>query len=196
MLVNNAGFSIVGAIEETDDNSLRDTLETMFFGPARLIRAVLPRMRAAARGTIVQVSSVGGFTTAPGFGAYCAAKHAIEAFSETLAAEVTPHGIRVLIVEPGAFRAGLFGSAFRRMPALDAYEKTVGATRAFATAAEGKQEGDPKKAAKAIVDAVLAESPPLRLPLGADAITSMRTKLEQVARDVDRNEATARATRF
>jgi NAD(P)-dependent dehydrogenase (short-subunit alcohol dehydrogenase family) len=196
VLVNNAGFSIVGAVEETDDEALRTTMETMFFGPARLTRAVLPRMRAAKRGNIVQITSMGGLTTAPGFGAYCAAKHALEALSESLAAEVAPHGIRTLIVEPGAFRTGLFGAAFKRMEPLPAYAETVGATRDFASNVEGKQEGDPSKAATAIVDAVLADGAPLRLPLGADAIDGIRAKLQQVASDVDVNQAVATATRF
>src|SRR5688572_21937909 len=104
VLVNNAGYSIVGAVEETDEAELRSALETMFFGAVALTRAVLPRMRERKTGSIVQITSVGGLTTAPGFGAYCAAKHALEALSESLAAEVAPHGIRVLIVEPGAFR--------------------------------------------------------------------------------------------
>ena len=83
-------------VEETDEATLRDTMETMFFGPARLTKAVLPRMRSTSRGAIVQMSSVGGFITAPGFSAYCAAKHALEAYSEALAAEVSEHGLRVL----------------------------------------------------------------------------------------------------
>jgi NAD(P)-dependent dehydrogenase (short-subunit alcohol dehydrogenase family) len=196
VLVNNAGFSIVGAIEETDEETLRVTMETMFFGPARLTRAVLPRMRAAGSGNIVQITSVGGLTTAPGFGAYCAAKHALEALSESLAAEVAPHGIRTLIVEPGAFRTSLFGAAFRRMPPLPAYAETVGPTRDFASNVEGKQEGDPRKAARVIVDAVLAKEAPLRLPLGADAVEGIRAKLARVAADVDSTEAVAKDTRF
>jgi NAD(P)-dependent dehydrogenase (short-subunit alcohol dehydrogenase family) len=192
VLVNNAGFSIIGAVEETDDESLRDTMETMFFGPARLTKTLLPRMRAAGRGTIVQISSVGGFITAPGFGAYCAAKHALEAYSEALSAEVAPHGLRVLIVEPGAFRTALFGSAFRSMPALPIYEATVGATRKYVADSAGKQPGDPVKAAQAIIASVLAETAPLRLPLGPDAIDGIRAKLERVTADVAQNEAVAR----
>lgn len=196
VLVNNAGFSIVGAIEETDEATLRATMETMFFGPAHLTKAVLPEMRAAGRGTIVQITSVGGLITAPGYGAYCAAKHALEAYSEALSAEVGPHGVRVLIVEPGAFRTALFGSAYRRMPEIAAYQSTVGATRDYATRMEGKQPGDPAKAAVAIVDAVEAQTAPLRLPLGADAIDGIRAKLQQVTRDVDATEAIARNTAY
>ena len=194
VLVNNAGFSIVGAIEETSDHDLRATLEPMFFGPVALIREVLPQMRERKTGTLVQITSVGGVITAPGFGAYCAAKHALEAVSESLAAEVAPFGIRVLIVEPGAFRTRLFGPAFRSMPPMPEYEATVGPTRAYAAGSDGVQGGDPAKAAKAIVDAVLAGAPTLRLPLGADAVQSIRDKLARVKADVDRTEGVASST--
>lgn len=198
-LVNNAGFSIIGAVEETSEAELRATLELMFFGAVATTRAVLPHLRARRSGTIVQITSVGGLTTAPGFGAYCAAKHALEGLSECLALEVEPLGIRVLIVEPGAFRTSLFGAAFRRMPALDVYASTVGALRSWVDSADGAQPGDPAKAARAVVDAVREAAGadlPLRLPLGGDAVDQMRLKLASVARDVDRSEAVARATAF
>ena len=194
VLVNNAGYSVVGAVEETSDAELRSALETMFFGAAALTRAVLPQMRARKTGTIVQVSSVGGVITAPGFGAYCAAKHALEALSEALESEVAPFGIRVLIVEPGAFRTSLFGAAFRAIPAMPEYAATVGPTRQYAVESAGKQPGSPAKAARAIVDAVMAGAPALRLPLGADAVTSIRAKLARVAADIDATESVAIAT--
>ena len=196
VLVNNAGFSIVGAVEETSDQDLRATLEPMFFGAVALTRAVLPAMRHRKRGTIVQISSVGGFVTMPGFGAYCAAKHALEALSESLAAEVAPFGVRVLIVEPGAFRTSLFGSAFRTMPEDPDYAATVGPVRAYAAGNDGLQPGDPLKAARAIVDTVSAGAPHLRLPLGTDAVQGIRDKLERVKRDVDATEKVAVATAY
>lgn len=196
VLVNNAGFSIVGAFEETNQTELRLVFETMFFGPAALTRALLPEWRERKTGTVIQITSLGGLVTAPGFGPYCAAKHALEALSEALAAEVAPHGIRVLIVEPGAFRTSLFGSGFRNMPALDAYAETVGATRQYVEREAGAQAGDPVKAAKAIVDAVEVPTSRLRLPLGADAVDRIRDKLAQVSADIDAGEALARATAF
>ena len=196
VLVNNAGFSIVGAVEETSDQALRDTLEPMFFGPVALTRALLPHFRERRSGTVVQITSMGGVVTAPGFGAYCAAKHALEAVSECLAAEVAPFGVRVLIVEPGAFRTRLFGSAFRTLPAMPAYESTVGPTRTYTRDNDGAQGGDPAKAAKAIVDAVNAGAPTLRLPLGADAVGAIREKVLRLTADVDRTEHVARATTF
>lgn len=194
VVVNNAGFSIVGALEETSEAELRATMELMFFGAVAMTRAVLPLMRAQRRGAIVQITSMGGLTTAPGFGAYCAAKHALEGLSECLAGEVAPHGVRVLIVEPGAFRTSLFGAAFRTMPATPAYAESVGPTRGYVEAHAGKQPGDPAKAARAIADAVAAGCPTLRLPLGADAVDGLRAKLAQVGADLDANAEVARAT--
>lgn len=203
VLVNNAGFSIVGAVEETSDEQLRATMELMFFGAVAITKAVLPHMRERRSGTIVQITSVGGVATSPGFGAYCAAKHALEAVSESLSLEVKPLGIRVLVVEPGAFRTSLFGAAFRRMPPMDVYASTVGPTRAFAAEVAGEQAGDPVKAARAIADAVAAPEGaaapadlPLRLPLGSDAVDGIRAKLAFLAADVDRAEEVARATAF
>jgi len=196
VLVNNAGFSVVGAVEETSDADLRAVLEPMFFAPAALTRAVLPGMRARRRGTIVQLTSMGGFVTGPGFGAYCAAKHALEALSESLAAEVEPFGVRVLIVEPGAFRTRLFGAGFRSLPAMQDYAATVGPTRDYAARSDGAQGGDPAKAARAIADAVAAGVPTLRLPLGGDAIDAIRKKLAHVASDVDQSESVARGTAY
>lgn len=195
-LVNNAGYSIVGAVEETSDAELRACFEPMFFGPVALTRALLPHFRERRAGTIVQITSVGGLVTSPGFGPYCAVKHALEALSESLAAELAPFGVRVLVVEPGAFRTSLFGGAFRAMPATEPYASTVGPIRAWSTDLAGKQAGDPAKAARAIVDAVEAGAPRLRLPLGADAVAQIRAKLAAVAADVDANEAIAAATAF
>ena len=196
VLVNNAGYSMIGALEETSDVELRTLMETMFFGPAALSRAVLPRMRERRTGTIVQITSTGGITTAAGFGAYCAAKHALEGLSECLAKEVAPFGVRVLIVEPGAFRTSLFGAAFRSLPALDAYATSVGPTRAYVESNAGTQPGDPRKAARAIADAVAAGAPTLRLPLGSDAVALIRSKLGEIAADVTANERVATAQDF
>jgi NAD(P)-dependent dehydrogenase (short-subunit alcohol dehydrogenase family) len=186
----------VGAVEETSDAEQRAALEPMFFGAVALTRAVLPHMRERRTGSIVQITSMGGLTTAPGFGAYCAAKHALEGLSECLAAEVAAFGIRVLIVEPGAFRTRLFGSAFRTLPPMDAYAASVGPTRAFVERSAGEQAGDPAKAARAIIDTVQAGTPHLRLPLGADAVQGIREKLARIAADVDAAETLAVATAY
>ncbi|WP_141325726.1 SDR family NAD(P)-dependent oxidoreductase [Myxococcus sp. AB025B] len=198
VLVNNAGFSILGAIEETSDQDLRATMELMFFAAVTTTREVLPHMRARGSGTIVQVSSVAGLSSAPGFGAYCAAKHALEGMSESLAQEVKPLGIRVLVVEPGTFRTSLFGASFRHMPAMGAYEGTVGQLRTWVRQTDGKQGGDPVKAARVMADVIARPSAelPLRLPLGGDAVEQIRAKLSLVAADVDRMETLARSTAF
>jgi NAD(P)-dependent dehydrogenase (short-subunit alcohol dehydrogenase family) len=196
VLVNNAGIGLVGALEEMAMSDLRDAMETMFFGPAALTRAAVPRMRAQGNGAIVQISSMGGQITAPGYSAYCAAKFALEALSEAVAAEVAPFGIRVLIVEPGSFRTGLLGRSLRALPELEQYRDTVGATRAYIAREDGNQAGDPAKAAAAIIEALDADDPPLRLALGADAVDAIRAKHETLRADLDRWEDVARATTF
>src|ERR687896_468927 len=152
VLVNNDGRTQVGAVEETTEDELRALFELHFFAPAGLTAAVLPIMRRQGSGAIVQMSSVGGQVTAPGFGAYCATKFALEGLSETLADEVAPFGIRVLIVEPGAFRTGLFrrDAAYESTP-MSEYAETVGPTRDYVRNNHGLQPGDPVKAAEAIL---------------------------------------------
>jgi NAD(P)-dependent dehydrogenase (short-subunit alcohol dehydrogenase family) len=196
VLVNNAGIGFVGALEEAGIDDLRAVMDTMFFGPAALTRAVLPRMRAQGSGAIVQMSSMGGQITAPGYSAYCAAKFALEGLSEAVAAEVAPFGIRVLIVEPGSFRTGLLGRSLRAAPPLDAYAETVGATRAYIESEDGRQAGDPAKAAAAIISALDANDPPLRLALGADAVDALRAKHEALSAELARWERVGRATAF
>jgi NAD(P)-dependent dehydrogenase (short-subunit alcohol dehydrogenase family) len=177
VLVNNAGYGTVGAVEEVDSSDLRTVMETMFFGPVALTQAVLPHMRSQGSGAIVQMSSMGGQVTAPGFGAYCAAKFALEAISESLAAEVEAFGIRVLIVEPGAFRTEFGGARMHRSREIEAYAETVGPTRASIDAMDGTQHGDPDKAAAAIVAALATPEPPLRLALGEDAVSAIGATL-------------------
>jgi NAD(P)-dependent dehydrogenase (short-subunit alcohol dehydrogenase family) len=186
VLVNNAGRTQVGAVEETTDAYLFDL---HFFAPAALTRAVLPIMRAQGGGAIVQMSSVGGQVTAPGFSAYCATKFALEGLTETLRDEVAEFGIRVLIVEPGAFRTGLFrpDAAYISAPMRE-YAATVGPTRDYVSGNHGMQPGDPAKAASAIIAALDADDPPLRLVLGEDATGNIRKRLRSLAEELDRWE--------
>ena len=169
-------------------------MDTMFFGAVALTQAVLPLMREQDGGAIVQISSMGGQVTAPGFGAYCAAKFAPEGLSESLAAEVEPFGIRVLIVEPGGFRTGFGWDGMRRSRDSGVYGATVGATRKAVDAMDGSQPGDPDKAAAAILDALDAEAPPLRLALGADAVEGIGAALDRRRADLDAWAAVARGT--
>jgi NAD(P)-dependent dehydrogenase (short-subunit alcohol dehydrogenase family) len=185
----------VGAIEETTEEELRDLFELHFFAPAALTRLVIPQMRARGSGAIVQMSSVGGQVTYPGFGAYCATKFALEGLTETLRDEVAPFGIRTLIVEPGAFRTGLFrADAAYQSQAMPEYSETVGPTRGYVTGGHGTQPGDPAKAAQAILTALDAEEPPLRLVLGEDAIGNIRGRLGELGAELDRWERVGRET--
>jgi NAD(P)-dependent dehydrogenase (short-subunit alcohol dehydrogenase family) len=193
VLVNNAGRTQVGALEETTDEELRHLFELHFFGPALITRAALPHLRRHG-GTVVQMSSVGGQVTAPGFGAYCATKFALEGLTETLSQEV-PGDVRFVIVEPGAFRTGLFeaGAAVVSTP-MPEYEATVGPTREYVTTGGGSQPGDPAKAAAAVLRAVDAERPPLRLALGADAVDAIRGRLDSLGSELSAWEAVSRDT--
>jgi NAD(P)-dependent dehydrogenase (short-subunit alcohol dehydrogenase family) len=194
VLVNNAGYGSMGAVEEIDLDDLRALMDTMFFGAVALTQAVLPHMRAQGSGTIVQMSSQGGQLAFAGVGAYCAAKFALEGLSEALDGEVRPLGIRTLIVEPGAFRTEFGGARMHRSREIDAYADTAGSTRAALDGVAGHQPGDPRKAAAAILAAVDAPDPPLRLALGADAVDSIRAKHEQLRADLDAWEAVSRDT--
>jgi NAD(P)-dependent dehydrogenase (short-subunit alcohol dehydrogenase family) len=185
VLVNNAGLASVGAVEELQDSELRALIDTMYFGPVAMIQAALPGMRARRAGTIVQMSSMGGQVTMPGFGAYCSAKFALEALSEALAAELTPYGIRVLIVEPGAFATRFGGGRSQVSPDSGHYDETVGPTRAAVSGMDGSQPGDPDKAAAAILTALDAAQPPLRLALGADAVKYIGETLDARRAELD-----------
>ena len=195
VLVNNAGRTHVGAAEETTDAELRALFDLHFFGPAELVRAVLPHMRGRRSGAIVQLSSMGGQMSFAGFSAYSGTKFALEGFSEALADEVRPLGIRVLVVEPGAFRTGLFGNASMSAE-IDDYHATVGATRAAVSGGSGTQPGDPAKAAAAVLAALDAPETPLRLPLGSDAVDAVTAHLDSVRTEIATWEKTARATGF
>lgn len=179
VLVNNAGRGLIGAVEETTDRELRDLMELHFFGPAGLTRTVLPHMRRQRSGAIVQMSSMGGRFSFPGVGAYSATKFALEGLSQALAQEVAPFGIKVLIVEPGAFRTSFAGSGALQQSATNpAYDGTVGPVRAALPSSDGKQPGDPNKAAAAILTALAAEETPLRLALGSDAADAIAAQLD------------------
>lgn len=195
VLINNAGYGIVGAMEETSDVELRAQMETNFFGAVTVTKAALPSMRNQHSGAIVNISSFGGQLSVGGFSAYSASKFALEGMSEALAQEVAPFGIKVLIVEPGAFRTGFAGDALKAMPVMDAYRNIVGTTRGFARDMDGRQEGDPDKAAAAIDTALKADTTPLRLQLGADSVEFVRAHAEQLLADLRTWESVALNTR-
>jgi NAD(P)-dependent dehydrogenase (short-subunit alcohol dehydrogenase family) len=194
VLVNNAGHGSVGAVEEIEMDDLRALMDTMFFGAVALTKAVLPQMRERRSGAIVQISSMGGQISPPGFGAYCSAKFALEAMSESLATEVEPYGIRVLIVEPGSFRTEFGGGRMHYSRDSGLYADTAGENRAYIEDIDGTQLGDPRKAAAAIASVLDAPDPPLRLALGDDAVDAIRAKHERLRADLDAWEHVSRAT--
>jgi NAD(P)-dependent dehydrogenase (short-subunit alcohol dehydrogenase family) len=196
VLINNAGYGIVGAVEETPEDELRAQMETNFFGAVAVTKAVLPVMREQKTGAIVNISSLGGQLSFAGFGAYSASKFALEGISEALAAEVAPFGIKVLIVEPGAFRTELASSAMKHMPAMDAYKDSVGKTREFAKGMDGTQDGDPFKAAAAIDKALNSDNMPLRLQLGKDAVDAIKQHSEVLLKQLSDWEDVASDTSF
>ena len=196
VVVNNAGYGVVGALEETPDAELRALMDTNFFGAMAVARAVLPALRAQRGGAIVNMSSLGGQLSFAGFSAYSASKFALEGASEALAQEAAPFGVKVLIVEPGQFRTNLAGAGMRHMPVIDAYDAVVGGTRRFAHDMHRTQAGDPRKAAAAIEQALAAERTPLRLQLGGDAIDAVRTHAQALLDDMQRWEAVGRGTDF
>jgi NAD(P)-dependent dehydrogenase (short-subunit alcohol dehydrogenase family) len=194
VVVNNAGHGTVGAVEEIDPDDLRAIMDVMFFGAVWVTQAVLPHLRAQGSGTIVQISSMGGQVTMPGFGAYCSAKFALEAMSDALAEEVAPLGIKVHIVEPGAFRTEFGGSRMHRSRQIDAYAASTGTTRDAVEHMDGTQPGDPAKAAQAILRLVNASEAPRRLALGNDAVDAIRQRHAALASDLAAWEPVSRST--
>src|ERR1700761_4514242 len=179
VLVNNAGYGYLAAVEEGDDADIRAMFDTNFFGLAAMTRAVLPLMRAQKSGAIVNISSIGGFIGNPGSAYYAATKFAVEGLSEALSKEVGPLGIKVLIVEPGPFRTDWGGRSLKtpKKP-IDAYASTAIARRRQIQSFSGNQPGDPVRASAAIITAVEQPHSPLRLPLGAFAYEAMTAEIE------------------
>jgi len=194
VVVNNAGHGSVGAVEELAMPDLRALMEVMFFGAVAVTKAALPHLRRQGGGAIVQISSMGGQLSMPGFGAYSAAKFALEGLSEALAAEVAPFGVRVLIVEPGAFRTEFGGHRMHRSRRIGAYEVSTAQTRTAVDGMDGAQPGDPAKAARAILEALDSADPPLRLALGNDAVDAIRGHHARLRADLDRWEKLSRST--
>ena len=197
VLINNAGYGYMAAVEEGEDAAIREQFETNVFGLAALIRAVLPGMRARRSGAIVNLSSVGGLRGSPGGGYYCATKHAVNGLSESLAHEVEPLGIRVMIVEPGPFRTDWGGRSLRRSAtAIADYEATAHQRGREIAANSGRQAGDPARAAEAVIAALAAPNPPRHLVLGRVGLEAARAKFRDMLRDLDAWEAVSLGADF
>jgi len=187
VLVNNAGYGYLSAVEEGEDAEIRAMFETNVFGLAAVTRAVLPGMRARRRGHVVNISSMGGLIGFPGIGYYNATKFAVEGLSEALAKEAAPLGIKVTVVEPGPFRTDWAGRSLRTPAvAIEDYAATAGARRAAIRSYSGTQPGDPVRAAEAIIAAVESPEPPLHLLLGRPALDQVTAKLRDFAEEVER----------
>ena len=197
VLVNNAGYGYIAAVEEGEDGEIREMFETNVFGLAALIREVLPDMRARRSGTIVNIASVAGLIGSAGSGYYAATKFAIVGMSESLSKELAPLGLRVMIVEPGPFRTNWAGRSLRLSQiSIDDYEQTVRIRRRQLSAAAGKRPGDPVRGAAAIIQAVLSDRPPLNLVLGKVGLETTRAKLQALTSDLETWENVSLAADF
>ncbi|MHA7628627.1 oxidoreductase [Corallococcus sp. M7] len=196
VVVNNAGYGLLGAIEEATPEESRHVFDVNFFGPLHVVQAALPFLRAQRRGHIVNITSIAGLAPMAGSGLYAAAKCALEGLSLSLAQEVAPLGLKVTLVEPGAFRTDFLSQHSRRETRghIEDYAKTAGAVVRYLGNISGKQLGDPALGAKAIVDAVLTEAPPLHLVLGTDALRRTRERMGILNGELDRWEAVTKST--
>ncbi|MBT9331912.1 SDR family oxidoreductase [Paracidobacterium acidisoli] len=193
VLVNNAGYGLLGALEEVSDAQIRDQFETNLFGLLHVTRAVLPLLREQKSGHILNVTSVGGQVSFPGFGLYHGTKYAIEGISEALAKEVAGLGIKVTIVEPGGFKTDFATRSLASAERIPAYSPVY---EALLKAFENAVFGDPARAAEAMIQAVDSEEPPLRLALGADALHLIRAKFQSELEEYQRWEPVTVATAY
>ncbi|KAH8433967.1 putative short chain oxidoreductase/dehydrogenase [Aspergillus melleus] len=203
VLVNNAGYSLLGAIEDISDEEALAQLNTNFLGPLRLIRAFLPSLRAQGSGTIVNITSIAGLNALPACGLYASSKFALEALSESLAQEVAPFNISVLIVEPGAFRTNFLSAVQKTDKSLSEPYRggPVDDMLGKFESAQGKQPGDAEKAVARIFGAVTGEGVAgelkgkvLRLPLGPDCVSRIEVKLNSVSADLEASREVALGT--
>jgi NAD(P)-dependent dehydrogenase (short-subunit alcohol dehydrogenase family) len=198
VIVNNAGYGLLGSVEEASEEEIARLFDVNFHGPRRIIRAALPHLRRQKSGHIVNITSIAGLAPGPGSAFYAAAKFAVEGMSQSLAQEVAPLGIKVTLVEPGAFRTDfLSGRSIRNSRATIAdYAPTVGAAVARLAAMAGKQIGDPARGVAAIIEAVRAAEPPLHLVLGSDAFKRTQDKQARLAGDLERWKIISLGTDF
>ena len=197
VLVNNAGYGLVGAVEEASAEEVRDQFQVNVFGQITLLRAVLPFMRERRSGRVINVTSVSGLATWAGTGVYCASKFALEAIGRTLAAEVAELGIKVINVAPGGMRTDYAGrslvATWRELPD---YNGTARQAKTMLTAHAGGEMGDPEAVARAIIDVADAEDPPLNLLLGADALHYATDEIARLQAEIERWRAVTLSTGY
>jgi NAD(P)-dependent dehydrogenase (short-subunit alcohol dehydrogenase family) len=186
VLVNNAGFGLLGGVEEISDHEARRVYETNVFGLLKVTRAILPHMRNQRSGHVINFSSVGGLTGSAGWGIYCSTKFAVEGITEALAKELAPLSIFATTVEPGYFRTNFLDGAslLRAEKIIEDYAETVGAMREIATKISYYQPGDPVKLASAIVRLAASTKPPVHFPLGTDTLKHYREKTEAFNKEI------------
>jgi NAD(P)-dependent dehydrogenase (short-subunit alcohol dehydrogenase family) len=198
VLVNNAGHGLLGAIEEASAIEVERVFATNVFGLLNVTRAVLPYMRSQRSGHIINMSSIGGYASSPGWGIYCATKIAVEGISEALSTELAPLGIHTTVVEPGYFRTDFLSAQSLSSTAvrIDDYTDTVGEMRTFAAGVNHQQPGDPQRLAQAIVQLAAAHKPPTRLALGSDTVARIEEKHRDVERELNLWRAVSLSTDF
>jgi len=197
VLVNNAGVGYFGSAEESDDSETRRMFDINFFGLADMTKAVLPIMRKQRSGHIINIASIGGLMAFPALSYYNATKFAVDGFSESLAKELGPLGIKVTIIAPSGFRTDWAGRSANDAPSeIEDYKTTATANKESIRGYSGNQPGDPVRAAQAIIKTVESETPPLRLLLGVAALKNARVKLEELSRDFDAWEETTTGADF
>jgi NAD(P)-dependent dehydrogenase (short-subunit alcohol dehydrogenase family) len=195
VLVNNAGYGHEGIMEESPLSEMRQQFDVNVFGAVAMMKAVLPFMRERRRGHILNITSMGGYITMPGIAYYCGSKFALEGISEALGKEVKPFGIAVTAVAPGSFRTDWAGRSMTRTPrSIADYDAIFNPIREAREDKSGKQLGDPRKAARAMLDAIAAEHPPAHLLLGSDALGLVRDKLSALNVEIGAWEATTVST--
>lgn len=198
VVVNNAGYGLLGSVEEASEQDVVHLFDVNFHGTRRVVQAVLPHLRRQKSGHIINITSIAGLAPAAGSGFYAAAKFAVEGMTQSLAQEVAPLGIKVTLVEPGAFRTDFLSDHSIRIKrvSIPEYEQTVGAALGYLEAMAGHQAGDPVRAAAAIIQAVEAAQPPLQLVLGPDAFRRTREKQERFTAELERWKETSLGTDF
>jgi len=197
VLVNNAGYGYQASIEEGEDAEIRAQFDANVFGLFALTRAVLPLMRAQGGGHVINMTSVAGLVGFPGSGYYAASKHAVEGWSDALAAEVAPLGLHVTCVEPGPFRTDWAGRSLRQTPVrIDAYQATVGQRMESTRSVSGRQAGDPERAAAAIISLAEEAEPPRHMVLGAWGIDQVTERLRRRLKEIEARREAAIATDF
>jgi len=196
VLVNNAGYGLLGGVEEASAEEVKQQFDTNVFGLLHVTRAVLPTLRAQGSGHVINISSIGGYASHQGWGIYCATKFAVEALTEALHTELAPLGVRATVVEPGFFRTDFLNadSVVSTGNRIAQYADSVGLMRTMMAGANHKQPGDPAKLASAILKLADDANPPLRLALGSDTVAAIRNKNQAVEAELQQWLAVSTST--